>query len=73
MALYMIVFLGSTPIGGPLIGWVSEHVGPRFGLGIGAVACLVGAASVAVVLMRRRDSYGAAGHLTAREAGPLAA
>ena len=27
MALYAIAFLGSTPIGGPIIGWVSQHYG----------------------------------------------
>ena len=32
MALYAIVFLGSTPIGGPLVGWLSEATGPRAGL-----------------------------------------
>ena len=31
MALYSIVFLGSTPIGGPLVGWLSEVAGPRSG------------------------------------------
>ncbi|MGH2525332.1 MAG: MFS transporter, partial [Actinomycetota bacterium] len=31
MALYGIVFLGSTPIGGPIAGWVGEHLGPRAG------------------------------------------
>ena len=29
MALWPIAFLGSTPIGGPLIGAIGEHVGPR--------------------------------------------
>jgi MFS family permease len=45
MALYAMVFLGSTPIGGPLAGWAAEHLGPRAALGIGgafaAVASLV--------------------------------
>jgi MFS family permease len=40
MALLSIAFLGSTPIGGPLVGWVSEALGPRAGLGIGAIAAL---------------------------------
>jgi MFS family permease len=46
MALYAIVFLGSTPIGGPLLGWVCEAAGPRAGLllgGVAAVAAGVGA------------------------------
>ncbi|MDP9071451.1 MAG: MFS transporter [Actinomycetota bacterium] len=41
MALYLLVFLGSTPIGGPLVGLVSEYLGPRFGLGLGGVACVL--------------------------------
>src|SRR3954453_17183813 len=34
MALYSIVFLGSTPIGGPLSGWLSQAVDPRGALGM---------------------------------------
>ena len=41
MALYSVVFLGSTPIGGPLAGWLSGAVGPRAGLVMGGVAALV--------------------------------
>jgi MFS family permease len=40
MALYTVVFLGSTPIGGPLVGWLSELAGARFGLVLGGVAAL---------------------------------
>lgn len=40
MALWGVAFLGSTPIGGPLVGWVGEHIGPRFALGMGGVATL---------------------------------
>ena len=32
MALYSVVFLGSTPIGAPLVGWLAEALGPRAGL-----------------------------------------
>ena len=35
MALYSVVFLGSTPIGGPIVGWLSEVAGPRAGLVLG--------------------------------------
>jgi MFS family permease len=44
MALFSIAFLGSTPIGGPLVGWISEAIDPRAGLAIGALAALVTAA-----------------------------
>ncbi|OLM18402.1 MULTISPECIES: MFS transporter [unclassified Pseudonocardia] len=43
MALWSVAFLGSTPIGGPVAGWVSEHLGGRGGLALGAVACLAAA------------------------------
>jgi MFS family permease len=41
MALYSVVFLGSTPIGGPISGWLSEAAGPRAGLVMGGIAALV--------------------------------
>jgi len=40
LALQAMVFLGSTPIGGPIIGWVTQHYGARYALGVGAAACL---------------------------------
>lgn len=54
MALYVLVFLGSTPIGGPIVGWVAETWGPRFSVALGGVACLVGAALASLVLLRSR-------------------
>ena len=44
MALWTVAFMGSTPIGGPIIGWIGEHVGPRWALGTGGIACLTAAA-----------------------------
>ena len=43
MALWAVAFLGSTPLGAPVIGAVSEHLSPRGGLVIGGLACLVAA------------------------------
>jgi MFS family permease len=40
MALYSVVFLGSTPIGGPLVGWLSQAYDPRFALLLAAVSGL---------------------------------
>jgi MFS family permease len=40
MALYSVVFLGSTPIGGPLAGWLSQAYDPRVALLLAAVAGL---------------------------------
>jgi len=43
MALYSVVFLGSNPIGGPLMGWIAGTAGPRTGLLVGAAAALAAA------------------------------
>lgn len=40
LALQAIVFLGSTPIGGPILGATSERFGARWGLAVGAVAAI---------------------------------
>jgi hypothetical protein len=53
MALYSVVFLGSTPIGAPIAGALSELAGPRAGLMLGAAAALT-AAGVAYAVLRRR-------------------
>ena len=41
MALYGIVFLGSTPFGAPIVGWLAEGAGPRWGLVVGGAAALL--------------------------------
>ncbi len=52
MALYSVVFLGSTPFGSSLSGWVGEHLGPRFAMGAGgSIALAVGL--VALEVLRR--------------------
>jgi MFS family permease len=43
MALWAVAFLGSTPVGGPIAGWVSEYGGGRAGLVLGGIACLLAA------------------------------
>lgn len=55
MALWAVAFLGSTPIGGPIAGFVSQHLGGRAGLALGAAACLVAAALTALVARREQD------------------
>jgi len=52
MALYSVVFLGSTPIGAPLVGWIAEVAGPRAGLLLGAAAALAAAAGGAAAFAR---------------------
>ncbi len=44
LALIAVVFLGSTPVGGPITGWISEDLGARWALGLGAVTALLAGA-----------------------------
>lgn len=53
MALWSVAFMGSTPIGGPIIGAISEYAGARVALGVGAAACFV-AAAMAYTVFRIR-------------------
>jgi MFS family permease len=52
MALYSVVFLGSTPIGAPLVGWLAGAAGPRAGLLLGGVAALAAALGARVAFAR---------------------
>lgn len=52
MSLYMAIFMGGTPIGAPLVGWVANEFGPRWGLILGAGGGLL-AALVALVWWSR--------------------
>ncbi|WP_294569157.1 MFS transporter [uncultured Arthrobacter sp.] len=45
MALYLAIFLGGTPLGAPVVGWVSDAFGPRWSLGVAAASGLVAAAA----------------------------
>jgi len=47
MAIYMAIFMGGTPIGAPIVGWVADAMGARWGLGVGAASgVLAGAVGV---------------------------
>jgi MFS family permease len=54
LALQAIVFLGSTPIGGPIVGAISERFGARYGVAVGAVAALAASAYGLLVVRRSR-------------------
>ena len=43
MALWAIAFQGTTPIGGPLIGWITASAGPRVGLATGGLSGVLAA------------------------------
>lgn len=42
MALYFVLFLGSTPVGAPIVGWIAEAIDPRAALLLGAIATFAG-------------------------------
>ncbi|GEN61412.1 MFS transporter [Acetobacter nitrogenifigens] len=50
MALRVGVALGGTPVGAPIIGWLADHCGPRWALGIGALSGFL----ASIVAMRAR-------------------
>ena len=58
MALYAIAFLGSTPIGAPLVGWIADVTSPRVSIAVGGVATL--AACTLLALRYRRGPTSAA-------------
>ena len=65
MSLYSVVFLGSTPIGAPLVGWLAEAVSPRAGLALGGAAALLAAAGA-------RAAYARHGEGILRASSPVA-
>jgi MFS family permease len=52
LSLYAVVFVGGTPIGAPIIGWLGQHVGPRTPLIVGGVGSFVASAVTGWVLLR---------------------
>jgi MFS family permease len=63
MAIYSVVFIGSTPIGGPIVGGLAELAGPRAGLVLAAVAALAAAAGGWWAFSRRRGKPATLGRL----------
>lgn len=60
MALRLAVALGGTPLGAPVAGWVANHLGPRWALGVGAASGFA-AALVATHFMKRSRARQRAG------------
>jgi MFS family permease len=58
MSLWFVAFQGSTPIGGPIVGGVMAIMGPRAGLGLGAVTVALVALAGMVALRRRQVPAG---------------
>jgi MFS family permease len=68
MSLYGLLFLGSTPIGAMLVGWLSERYGPQSSMWLGGVASLLAVAVAALADLRARRKG-----LAAEEAGGVPA
>ncbi len=63
MSFWFVAFQGSTPIGGPIVGFVMAAAGARAGLGLGGLTCLL-VAGIGLLALRRlgagRDRRGVA-------------
>ncbi|MFF8596514.1 MFS transporter [Streptomyces sp. NPDC015220] len=55
MALFMMVFMGGTPLGAPLVGWVTDAYGARIGFALGGLISLAAATTIGLVLARVGD------------------
>jgi MFS family permease len=65
MALRLGIALGGTPIGAPIVGWIADHPGPRWSLGIGAASGFTAAVVAAYALtqqVHRPRQCGLEGH-----------
>ncbi len=69
MALWAVAFLGSTPVGGPLIGWIGG-LNPRWGLGVGGLATLLCGLLAWRPLARLAPAEDASGPVAAEPPGP---
>jgi MFS family permease len=60
MAVYMAIFVGGTPLGAPIVGWVANTWGPRAAVMVGAASGIVAALiAIAWLVLHRhlRVSY----------------
>jgi MFS family permease len=60
MSFWSIAFLGSTTIGGPVVGWFAEAAGARWGLALGGLAAILAAALGAILLRKEKPGKPAA-------------
>lgn len=54
VALFLAIAMGSAPLGGPLVGWVADHFGPRWSLALAAAGALSGALAGLAYFVRGR-------------------
>jgi len=56
MSLWSVSRLGTTPIGGPLVGFIGGTLGARYGLGIGGLAAIAAGTAGFIAARRRRHT-----------------
>ena len=56
IAMWQVAFQGTTPIGGPAIGWIIALTDPRIGLAVGGASCFVAALGGVALARRSRPS-----------------
>ena len=52
MALYMMIFMGGTPLGAPIVGWIGETFGARWTLIGGGLGTIIGVVIAAALFAR---------------------
>lgn len=57
MALWAVALLGTTPIGGPIVGYVAQHASPRWALALGGIAALTATALAAFPHNRHNNAH----------------
>jgi len=55
MGLYLLLFMGGTPLGSPLVGWIAEALSPRWSIALGGAVSALAALTAASVLLRREN------------------
>ena len=68
LALTAVAFLGSTPIGGPVTGWVADAVSVHWALAYGGVIAVVSGAAMLAWILSRHPEHDVAGSTTTRQA-----
>jgi MFS family permease len=72
MALWALAWLGSTPVGGPIVGWIGQEAGARWSLIVGGAATLVCGIAVLPALNKIDRTASARADAEASAAGDLA-
>jgi MFS family permease len=53
LGIYTLLFMGGTPLGSPLVGWVAETFGPRWSIALGGIVSALAALAVAGIRLRQ--------------------